>query len=110
MTVRVGINGFGRIGRLVLRGLQTKTDLELVHVTEPGGPVETSAHLLEFDTVHGRWDAGIAPGEGSLTVAGHTMRLTGARRSSPECWSTGSECWNSTAFSCRWNWAFLRRR
>ncbi len=70
MTVRVGINGFGRIGRLVVRGLRGRDDLQLVHVNEPKGGVETAAHLLEFDTVHGRYD-------GSVAVEGGRMILDG---------------------------------
>ncbi|HUF99938.1 MAG TPA: ArsJ-associated glyceraldehyde-3-phosphate dehydrogenase [Ilumatobacter sp.] len=58
MTVRVGINGFGRMGRLVVRALREHHDLQLVHVNEHKGGLETAAHLLEFDTVHGRY-----PGE-----------------------------------------------
>ena len=59
MTARIGINGFGRIGRLVVRALRQHPELELVHVNEPFADVATAAHLLEFDTVHGRFDAGI---------------------------------------------------
>ena len=55
MTVRLAISGFGRIGRMVLRALvETKRqDVEIVLINTPG-PVETSAHLYEFDSVHGR--------------------------------------------------------
>lgn len=55
MTVRVGINGFGRMGRLVVRALRRHPDLRLVHVNEVEGGVEAAAHLLEFDSVHGRY-------------------------------------------------------
>ena len=55
VTTRIGINGFGRIGRLVVRALPQHPELELVHVNEVEGGVETAAHLLEFDTVHGRY-------------------------------------------------------
>lgn len=56
MTVRVAINGFGRIGRNVLRALveQGRTDLEVVAINDLG-PVETNAHLLRFDSIHGRF-------------------------------------------------------
>ncbi len=54
MATRIGINGFGRIGRLVVRALIGRSDLELVHINELVGDVTTAAHLLEFDTVHGR--------------------------------------------------------
>ena len=53
MAIRVGINGFGRIGRLVFRGLLDRTDLDIVAINNPSGP-ETAAYLLKYDTVHGR--------------------------------------------------------
>jgi glyceraldehyde 3-phosphate dehydrogenase len=71
MTVRVGINGFGRIGRLVVRGMRERSDLQLVHVNEVAGGVETAAHLLEFDTVHGRYG-------GTVELDGDRMIVDGA--------------------------------
>ena len=55
MAVRVGINGFGRIGRLALRAGWTKPEIEFVHINDPAIGLEGAAHLLEFDSVHGRW-------------------------------------------------------
>jgi glyceraldehyde 3-phosphate dehydrogenase len=55
MAVRVGINGFGRIGRLVLRAAWDFPELEFVHINEIKGGIEAAAHLLKFDSVHGRW-------------------------------------------------------
>ena len=54
--MRIGINGFGRIGRLVFRALWGRPGVELVHINDPAGDASTAAHLLEFDSVHGRWD------------------------------------------------------
>jgi glyceraldehyde 3-phosphate dehydrogenase len=67
---RIGINGFGRIGRMALRAAWDWPELEFAHVNEPKGDAETSAHLLTFDSVHGRWphDAGGA-GE-AVTIDG----------------------------------------
>src|SRR5512139_2050559 len=69
MTVRVAINGFGRIGRNVLRAIAEsgRKDIEVVAVNDLG-PVETNAHLLRYDSVHGRF-----PGE--VTVKGDTISL-----------------------------------
>jgi len=69
MTVRVGINGFGRIGRNVLRAIAEsgRKDIEVVGINDLG-PVETNAHLLRFDSVHGRF-----PGE--VTVKGDTISV-----------------------------------
>ena len=54
--MRIGINGFGRIGRLVFRALWGRPGIELVHVNEPSGDGASCAHLLVFDSVHGRWN------------------------------------------------------
>jgi len=69
MTVRVAINGFGRIGRNVLRAIAEsgRKDIEVVAINDLG-PVETNAHLLRYDSVHGRF-----PGE--VTVKGDTISL-----------------------------------
>jgi len=53
--VKVAINGFGRIGRLVFRALWGRPGIQLVHVNDMAGTAATAAHLLEFDSVHGRW-------------------------------------------------------
>ncbi|PZO11905.1 MAG: type I glyceraldehyde-3-phosphate dehydrogenase [Leptolyngbya foveolarum] len=58
--VRVAINGFGRIGRLVLRAAWGWPDLEFVHVNEIKGGTAAAAHLLKFDSVHGRWQPEVA--------------------------------------------------
>ena len=53
MTVKVGINGFGRIGRLALRESWGAADFEVVHINECAGDAASAAHLLQFDSVHG---------------------------------------------------------
>jgi len=53
--MKIGINGFGRIGRLVFRALWGRPGVQLVHVNDMAGTAATAAHLLEFDSVHGRW-------------------------------------------------------
>ena len=53
--MKIGINGFGRIGRLVFRALWGRPGIELVHVNDPAGDAHAAAHLLAFDSVHGRW-------------------------------------------------------
>ena len=53
--MKIGINGFGRIGRLVFRALWGRPGIQLVHVNDMAGTAATAAHLLEFDSVHGRW-------------------------------------------------------
>lgn len=72
--IRVGINGFGRMGRLVVRALQHQSHVQLVHVNEHKGGLEAAAHLLEFDTVHGRY-----PGVVGLDAAGEALMVDGRR-------------------------------
>ncbi|MFP5363177.1 MAG: ArsJ-associated glyceraldehyde-3-phosphate dehydrogenase [Thermoleophilia bacterium] len=68
--VRVAINGFGRIGRLALRAAWGRSALELVHVNELNGDAATSAHLLSFDSVQGRWDRDVRAAGDELVVDG----------------------------------------
>jgi glyceraldehyde 3-phosphate dehydrogenase len=71
MSVRVGINGFGRMGRLALRAAFGNPDFTVVHINEAKGGPETAAHLLEFDSVHGRWAKPISLESGCINVDGH---------------------------------------
>ncbi|MFN3937259.1 MAG: ArsJ-associated glyceraldehyde-3-phosphate dehydrogenase [Gemmobacter sp.] len=77
----IAINGLGRIGKLVLRALVDRgRGGEIVLVNDPAGDPGQHALLLEFDTVHGRWPARFAHDADGLTVNGHRMRFTQARR------------------------------
>jgi len=68
---RIAINGFGRMGRLALRAAWDWPELEFVHINELHGDAATGAHLLAFDSVHGRWDRG-ARGDGDQLTIGDT--------------------------------------
>ncbi len=67
--VRIGINGFGRMGRLALRAAWEWPELEFVHINEAHGDAASCAHLLEFDSVHGRWNRETARLEDTLLKA-----------------------------------------
>ena len=87
MTVKVAINGFGRIGRLVLRALieSGRTDIEIVAINDLG-PVETNAHLLQFDSVHGRFPAEVSHGEGWIDAGRGKMAVTAIRNPAELPW------------------------
>lgn len=68
MAVKVGINGFGRMGRLVMRAAWAWPDVDFVHINEPAGDAASLAHLLTFDSVHGRW-CHEAMAEGDIVLA-----------------------------------------
>ena len=70
MSIRVGINGFGRMGRLTLRAAWDSPDLQFVQINDPAGDAATLAHLLEFDSIHGRWDRGITADGEALVIDG----------------------------------------
>ena len=80
MTTRLAISGFGRIGRMVLRAFveSGRDDVEIVLINTPG-PVETSAHLYEFDSVHGRVRDDISFGEGWMDVGTGRIAMTHER-------------------------------
>jgi glyceraldehyde 3-phosphate dehydrogenase len=69
-TIRVGINGFGRMGRLALRAAWGWPELEFVHINEPKGGPEAAAHLLTFDSVHGRWAHDTRAHEAGISIDG----------------------------------------
>jgi glyceraldehyde 3-phosphate dehydrogenase len=77
MTVKVAINGFGRIGRNILRGIveSGRKDIQVVAINDLG-PVETNAHLLRFDSVHGRFPADVKVEGEFLVVDGQKIRVT----------------------------------
>jgi glyceraldehyde 3-phosphate dehydrogenase len=73
MTVRVGINGFGRMGRLGFRAGWDNDAYRIAHVNEIAGDAACMAHLLAFDSVHGRWDRSVAAREDALHVDGDSI-------------------------------------
>jgi len=72
-AVRVGINGFGRMGRLALRAAWGGPQLEFVHINELNGDAPTSAHLLTFDSVQGRWRHDVRGEADVLAIDGETI-------------------------------------
>ena len=72
MSVKVAINGFGRIGRLVLRSMieHNRTDIEVVGINDLG-PAATNAHLLKYDSVHGKLNADVSVDGDYIVIPGH---------------------------------------
>ena len=80
MAIRVAINGFGRIGRNVLRAIAEsgRTDIEVVAINDLG-PVETNAHLLRFDSVHGRYPGEVKVDGDTIDVGSGPIKVTAVR-------------------------------
>ncbi len=87
MTVKVAINGFGRIGRNVLRAIieSGRTDIEVVAINDLG-PVETNAHLLRFDSVHGRFPATVTTTATTIDVGRGPIEVTAMRNPADLPW------------------------
>ncbi|MBW4659825.1 MAG: ArsJ-associated glyceraldehyde-3-phosphate dehydrogenase [Drouetiella hepatica Uher 2000/2452] len=87
MSVRVGINGFGRIGRLALRAAWGWSELEFVHINELKGGAVTAAHLLKFDSVHGRWAPEVEAKDGKVWIDDKSLSFS-------ECASPSEVSWD----------------
>ncbi|MCR6496255.1 ArsJ-associated glyceraldehyde-3-phosphate dehydrogenase [Thermomonas sp. S9] len=87
MNIRIGINGFGRMGRLALRAAWGKPGLSFVHINDPAGDAATLAHLLQFDSVHGRWNAAIASEGDALVIEGVRIPVSRNRELAATDWS-----------------------
>src|SRR6266511_5717486 len=87
MSVRVGINGFGRIGRNVLRAIAEagRTDIEVVGINDLA-PVETNAHLLRFDSVHGRFPGEVMVKGDAISVGKGLIKVTAIKEPAKLPW------------------------
>ena len=93
MSLRIGINGFGRIGRLALRSLWSQVaagEVTLVRINDPGGDAATFAHLLEFDSVHGQWTPGqgMAARQDAIVIDGHEVAFSTHKTIAESDWSS----------------------
>ncbi|WP_075181941.1 glyceraldehyde-3-phosphate dehydrogenase [Pantoea sp. 1.19] len=78
MTIKVGINGFGRIGRIVFRAAQQRSDVEIVAINDLLD-ADYMAYMLKYDSTHGRFDGTVEVKDGHLVVNGKTIRVTSER-------------------------------
>jgi len=86
MTTKIGINGFGRIGRMVFRAIAKDfKDMEVVGINDLLD-AEYLAYMLKYDSVHGRFDGDVAVVDGNLVVNGNTIRLTAERNPADLAW------------------------
>ncbi len=87
MTIKVGINGFGRIGRLCLRAAWDWPEIEFVQINDPAADAATLAHLLNFDSVHGRWQYQADSDPQNLLIGGQVIRCTANKNIQDTDWS-----------------------
>jgi glyceraldehyde 3-phosphate dehydrogenase len=87
MSIKVGINGFGRIGRLALRAAWDWPELEFVQINDPAADAATHAHLLNFDSVHGRWTHEAGSDAAGLIIGGKHVRFSHNKAIADTDWS-----------------------
>lgn len=87
MTLRIGINGFGRMGRLTLRAAWGNPELQFVHVNDPAGDAATLAHLLNFDSIHGRWEREAQADGDALVIDGVRIPVSRNKELAATDWS-----------------------
>lgn len=87
MAFRVGINGFGRIGRLAMRVAWELDDVHIVQVNDPAGDATTLAHLLNYDSIHGRWTHDATSDSGNIVVGDQSVRCTANKQIAATDWS-----------------------
>lgn len=76
MSIKVGINGFGRMGRLTMRALYDSAGIEIIQINDPAGNAETLAHLMNFDSVHGRWNHEVDFTDNTMLINGHSIQVS----------------------------------
>ena len=87
MTIKIGINGFGRIGRLALRAAWGWPEFEFVQINDPAGDAATHAHLLNFDSVHGRWQHEASSEGDAIVIDGKRIKVTANKAIADSDWS-----------------------
>ncbi|BCK24873.1 ArsJ-associated glyceraldehyde-3-phosphate dehydrogenase [Vibrio cholerae] len=87
MAIKVGINGFGRIGRLALRASFDWPEIEFVQINDVAGDTATLAHLLEFDSVQGRWHHAVSSEADAILINGKRIRATQEKAIDAVDWS-----------------------
>ncbi|MDI1301798.1 MAG: ArsJ-associated glyceraldehyde-3-phosphate dehydrogenase [bacterium] len=87
MSIKIGINGFGRIGRLALRAAWGWPDVEFVQINDPAADAATHAHLLNFDSVHGRWSRDATAVDSNIMIDGKPVRFTHNKAIADTDWS-----------------------
>ncbi|WP_323616535.1 glyceraldehyde 3-phosphate dehydrogenase NAD-binding domain-containing protein, partial [Pseudomonas putida] len=87
MAIKVGINGFGRIGRLVLRASWDWPEFEFVQINDPAGDAETHAHLINFDSTHGRWHREARAEGDAVVIEGKRLKVTANKTIADTDWS-----------------------
>ncbi|WP_461537560.1 ArsJ-associated glyceraldehyde-3-phosphate dehydrogenase [Spongorhabdus nitratireducens] len=87
MTIKIGINGFGRIGRLVMREAFTDKEFSVARINDVAGDPKTLAHLLQFDSVHGQWDKSVESTDSTVVIDGQTVQCTHEREIGKVDWS-----------------------
>jgi len=86
MVLKIGINGFGRIGRLVMRAARNDPSVKVVAVNDPFIPPDYMSYMLKYDSTHGKFPGTVAAGDGCIMVDGEKVQVTGEKDPSSIPW------------------------
>ncbi len=87
MTIKIGINGFGRMGRLALRAAWDWPEFEFIQINDPAGGAAALGHLLTFDSVHGQWDKDVVVEDDTLVIEGKRLAVSANTEIETTDWS-----------------------
>jgi glyceraldehyde 3-phosphate dehydrogenase len=87
MSIKIGINGFGRMGRLTMRALFEQADVQIVRINDPAGDAATLAHLMNFDSVHGRWNHEATAEDNIMLVESQRIEVSANKTINETDWS-----------------------
>ncbi|XP_013140955.1 PREDICTED: uncharacterized protein LOC106105225 isoform X2 [Papilio polytes] len=88
MVIKVGINGFGRIGRIMFRTCILNPDVEVAAVNDPAVDVEYICYLIKFDSIHGKFEGDVAPCKGDIQINGNLVKIFRAKQPCDVPWNT----------------------
>jgi len=89
MSIKIGINGFGRIGRLVLRAARSNPNVQVVAINDPFIPPDYMSYMLKYDSTHGKFPGTVSPGDGCIMVDGQKVQVTGEKDPAAIPWGKG---------------------
>jgi glyceraldehyde 3-phosphate dehydrogenase len=87
MAIKIGINGFGRMGRLTMRAIFDQSDVDIIQINDPAADAATLAHLINFDSVHGRWNHEAIAVEEQMVIGKKSIRVSQNKQIEETDWS-----------------------
>merc|ERR1711881_506571 len=91
MAIRIGINGFGRIGRLVMRAAESNPNVQVVAVNDPFIPTDYMEYMFKYDSTHGRFNGTVSAGDGEIVVNNNSIKTFAEKDPSNINWASAAD-------------------